>query len=321
MQRRIFMRRAAALAAAAALPSRGAESFPTHPLTLLVAFAPGGVGDIVARSVANEASTRLGQTIVIQNRPIPTAAPTTVARASPDGYTMMLTGNGTTITQALFEHLSFDLLRDFRHVTTLALFDLALLTGAASRFKGVGDAVAYARANPGKLNMATVRVGSTQNLAAELFKSAAGIDAVIVPYKATGDVVAALRTGDADVAVEIVPPLLGMLKANTVRPLAVLSARRFTGLPQVPTLIESGFAGFEVTSWNGISVPAATPQPVVEKLGAAFRDAIASPKIQSDLAAMGITPQAGSSVEMTERIRADIKRWQAVIEKARIPRQ
>lgn len=314
------MRRAAALAATAALPSRGA-AFPDRPIALLVGFAPGGVGDIVARTVAGEATRRLGQPVVIENRPVPTAAPSAVARAKPDGYTMLLTANGTAITQSLFRDLSFDLLRDFRHVTTLAFFDLALVTGAATRFHSVADVVSHAKANPGKLNIATVGIGSTQNLAAELFKSAAGIDAAIIPYKATGDVVAALRSGDADVAVEIVPPVLGQLRSDTIRPVALMSAKRFAGLPQVPTMMESGYRDFEATSWNGISLPATTPQPVAEIIGKAFRDAIASAQVRDGLEAIGVTPRASTPEEMTQRVKADIAKWREVIERAKIPRQ
>jgi tripartite-type tricarboxylate transporter receptor subunit TctC len=289
-------------------------------MTLLVGFAPGGVGDIVAREVAKAASSLLGQPIVIENRPVPAAAPSILAKSSPDGHTMMLTGNGTAITQALFKSLPYDLIRDFQHVTTLAYFDLALLTGATSRFHSVADVVNHAKANPGKLNIATVRIGSTQNLGAELFKSAAGIDAVIVPYRATADVVGAMRTGDADVAVEIVPPILGLLKSSAIRPLAVMSTQRFAGLAQVPTLVESGYAGFEATSWNGVSLPTGTPQPIVDRLGKALRDSVATPEVRTRLLALGVLPRSSTAVEMTQRLEADIAKWRGVIEKAGIAR-
>jgi tripartite-type tricarboxylate transporter receptor subunit TctC len=319
-KRRSFLRGAAAIAAAATIPVRASDTFPSRPITLLVGFAAGGVGDIVARTVAKEASRLLGKPVIIENRPAPGAAPAAAAKAPPDGYTLLLAGNGTAITHALFRTLPYDLIRDFRHVTTLAFFDLVLLADASSQFRSVADFVTHAMRNPGQLNIATVRIGSTQNLGAELFKSAAGIDALIVPYRSTADVIGALRSGDAGTAVEFVPPILGLLLSGSVRPLAVMSSKRFDGLPQVPTMIESGYPGFEAASWNGISVPAATPQAIVDKLGKAFRQAAGSAQAQSELKHLGVVTRASTAEEMTNRLMADIAKWQAVIEKARIPR-
>jgi tripartite-type tricarboxylate transporter receptor subunit TctC len=298
-----------------------AGPYPDRPITLYVAFAPGGAGDIVARLVAREMSQSMGQAVVIENRPTPNQAVATVAKAKPDGYTLVMTGNGTTLSSALFKSLPYDLLKDFTHVSTLAFFDLALIVSGQSDLSTVSDVLAWARVNPGKLNIGTVRLGSTQNLAAEMFKSMTGINAVIVPYRTTADILTALRAKDVAVAFEIVPPILGQIKSKTIKPLAVMSTSRFPDLPDVPTMVESGVQGFVVTSWNGISVPSNTPQPIVDRLAKALQAAVAAPDVKLGLQAVGMVARSSSSEQMTERVRSDIVKWRTVIEKAGIPRQ
>ena len=320
-QRRFVLRSAAALALAGFGATGFAQSFPTKPIQLFVAFAPGGAGDIVARMVARKMSESLGQQVVIENRPSPVVAVVTVAKAKPDGYTMVMTGSGTALTSVLFKSLPYDLMGDFIHVSTLASFDLALLAGTSSGLNTVAEVLAFAKANPGKLNIGTVRVGSTQNLAAEMFKSMAGIDAVIVPYKTTAEVVSALRAKDVQVALEILPPVLGQISGKNVRALAVTSTRRFPGLPEVPTLAESGVPDFEASSWNGVSLPAKTPPAIVARLNKAIELAVASPEVQKELQAVGIVARAGSPEQMTQRMKSDMQKWKGVIDKAGIPPQ
>jgi tripartite-type tricarboxylate transporter receptor subunit TctC len=245
----------------------------------------------------------------------------TVAKAKPDGYTLVMAGSGTALTSGLFKSLPYDLLGDFTHVSTLASFDLALLTGPQSGFNSTAEVLAFARANPGKLNIGTVRIGSTQHLTAELFKSMAGIDAVIVPYKTTADIIAALRAKDVQVAMEILPPILGQVTGNNVRALAVTSSSRFAGLPEVPTLAESGVPGFEAASWNGISVPARTPPAIVHRLATEIDAAIRSPEVQKGLQAVGMVARASTPEQMALRMKSDMAKWKAVIDKAGIPRQ
>ena len=319
-RRRSVLRCAVAITLAVAGATAQAQAYPSRPIQLFVAFAPGGAGDIVARAVAREMSRSMGQAVIIENRPAPLAADTTVARAKPDGHTLMLTGNGTALSTALFKALPYDLMRDFTHVSTLAFFDLVMMTGSESPFNTVADVLAYAKANPGKLTIGTVRMGSTQNLAAEMFKAMSGIDALIVPYKATADILSALRSKDVQLAVEILPPMLGQVSARSVKPLAVTSARRSAVLPQVPTLAESGVPGFEAAGWLGISVPAATPAAIVERLGKEIQAAVASPEVQKELKAIGMLASASTPEQMSQRMKADIAKWQAVIDKAGIER-
>lgn len=298
-----------------------AQPFPAKPIQLFVAFAPGGAGDIVARFMAKKLSASLGQPVVVENRPIPVAAVSAVTHAKPDGHTLLMAGSGTALTSALFNTLPYDLMGDLVHVSTLASFDLSLLTGTESGFNSVAQVLAFARANPGKLNIATVRLGSTQNLAAEMLKAMADIDAVIVPYKTTSEVVSALRSRDVHVAIEMLPPMLGQIRSQSVKALAVTSNKRFAGLPAVPTLAESGVAGFEATSWNGISVPTGTPPAVVNRLAQEIGKAVAAPDVQKELQAAGMVAQASTPEQMTQRMRDDISKWRAVIDKAGIPRQ
>lgn len=321
--RRIVLRRgmAAALAATCGIARAQTAAWPARPIQLFVAFAPGGAGDIVARAVGKQMSRTLGQAVVIENRPAPVVAVQTVAKAKPDGYTLMLAGNGTALSQALFKSLPYDIMKDFVHISMLSTFDLTLLVDAQSPHQSVAELLAWARANPGKLTIGTVRLGSTQNLAAEMFKSMTGIDALIVPFKTTGEVLTSLRSKDVQVAFEILPPILTQITAKSVRVLAVTSSARFEGLPQVPTLAESGVPGFEATSWNGISAPLGTPQAVVDRLSKDINLAVASPEVQKELQVLGFSAKAGTPEQMTQRMKSDIAKWGAVIEKAGIERQ
>ena len=299
-----------------------AQAYPAKPVTLVVAFAPGGAGDIVARIVARKMGESLGQPVLVDNRPVPVAAVSTVARAKPDGYTLLMAGSGTALTSALFDKLPYDLMGSFIHVSTLASFDLTLVAGGrAGGLRSVAEVLAYARANPGKLNIGTVRVGSTQNLAAEMFKAMTGIDALIVPFKSTAEIVGALQSGEVHVAIEILPAVLSQIRGKTLVPLAVTSSQRFAGLPAVPTLAESGVPGFDVASWNGIAVPAGTPAAVVDRLAREIAKAVDAPEVQKQLLAAGAAGKASTPEQMSERMRADIGKWRAVIDKAGIPRQ
>jgi len=312
---------AAAVALAAGVRPASAQSWPAKPLTLFVAFAPGGAGDIVARFLAKKLGERLGQPVIIENRPIPVAAVSAVVRAKPDGHTLVMAGSGTALTSALFTTLPYDLMTDLVHVSTLASFDLTVVTASDTAMNSVADVLAFAKAHPGRLNIATVRLGSTQNLAAELFKSMAGLDAVIVPYRTTAEVITAVRSKDAHIAFEMLPPMLTQITGKAVKAPAVTSGRRFAGLPAVPTLAEAGVPGFEATSWNGISVPAGTPPAIVARLSKEIDAAMASPDVRRELQAAGMDAKGSTPEQMTRRMRDDIAKWRAVIDKAGIPRQ
>jgi tripartite-type tricarboxylate transporter receptor subunit TctC len=316
----------AALAAPLATLGAGAraqDKFPSRSLTLVLALAPGGAGDVISRRITQKMTEHMGQSIVIENRPGAgaIAAAQAVMQAKPDGYTMLLSGNGTAVSTAMFRSLPYNITKDFRSVSTLAFFDLGLVVDGQSRFTSVAELLAFAKANPGKLTIASTRIGSTQNLGAEMLKSMAGVEAVIVPYKSTADLLGALRTGDVQVAVEIVPAILGQIQSKQVKELGVAASKRFPGLPDVPTVGESGLPGFEAPSWAGISVPAKTPDAVVRYLAREVELAVASPEVQSALQAQGYVARASTPDEMTQRLQQDTAKWKAVVDKAGIPKQ
>ena len=312
-----------AVSLAALASAASAQAYPAKPIRFLVPYAPGGVGDITARIVAQKMSDNMGQQVVIENRPSAglIVATEAAAKAEPDGYTIVLTGNGSALSVSLFKALPYDLVNDFVHVSTIGFFDLALLVGAESKFNSVADVLAYAKDNPGTLNIGTISVGSTQHLAAELFKSMTGIDAQTVPFKATAAVVTALRSNDVHVAFEILAPVMAQIKANTVRALAVTSDRRFAGLPNTPTLAESGVPGYQASSWNGISMTAKTPRAIVDRLNKEIVAALASPDVRQRMLDLGVEARSSTPERMRALVISDIGKWKGVIERSKIERQ
>lgn len=311
--------------AAAALPTLGQAqaAFPSKPITLLVPFAPGGIADITARTVAQAMGPLLGQTVVVENKPSAGSivASQAVAKAAPDGHTLLLMTNGNAVSASLFKKLPFDVTKDFAPITTLGFFEMVVAVDAGSRFKSLAEVLAHAKANPGKLNIGTVAVGSTQNLAAELLKMRAGLDAVIVPYKGSPDVLRALKAGDIDVAVEILGPTMGQITGGAVRALALTDDRRNPVLPDVPTVQEAGVANYDVTSWNALAAPAGTPTDVIAKVNKAARDALATPAVTKRLQELGVRAQASTPAQMDTLLTTEIRRWRDVIQAAKIEQQ
>jgi tripartite-type tricarboxylate transporter receptor subunit TctC len=298
---------------------------PSRPIRIVVPNAPGGAADITARTVGQAMSAGLGQPVVIDNRPGAggVVAGELVARAEPDGHTLLLVSSGTAVSAALFKSLPFDTLRDFAPVSQLATFDLVLVAAEGGRFRTLDDLLAWARANPGKLNLGTPQVGTTQNLAAELFKTTAGIDAQIVPFNGTPPVITALRSGEIDAGLDILGPLMGQIGAKALRPLAVLGAQRAPQLPGVAAARESGgpLAGFQASSWNGLAAPAKTPAAAIERLNREIAAALGQPQVRRQLADLNLVAQGSSPAELREHLAGEIRRWSDVIARAHIPRQ
>jgi tripartite-type tricarboxylate transporter receptor subunit TctC len=265
----------------------------------------------------------LGQPVVVENKPGAggIAAGDLVAKSEPDGSTMLLMSNGTAVTASLFKSLPYDTAKDFATVSTLGFFDIALVTKADSPFKTMQDLLAFAKANPGKLNVGTINIGSTQNLAAELFKSTAGINLQIVPFNGTPAVITALRGGQIDAAVEILGPVKTQIDAKAINALAVFGLKRSVSLPNVPTARESGLPSMNAASWNALAVSAKTPKDIVAKLHDAAATALASPDVKKRLADLGVEAGASSPEVLGELLKAEIKRWGDVIARANIPKQ
>lgn len=314
-----------ALAAGAAWPAaaKAQPAYPAKPVRIVVPFAAGGVGDLTARAVASALAERLGQPVVIDNRPGAggVVAADTIARAEPDGHTLFLMSNGTAVSAGLFKTLPYDTVADFAPISTLGVFDIAALVPADSPHRTLSQLLAHARAQPGSVNIGSINMGSTQHLAAELFKSSAGIDALVVPFNGTPALITALRGRQVDVGVEILGPALPQVRAGALRVLAVTGERRSDMLPDVPTAVEQGVKGFVATSWNALAAPARTPRAVVDRLQREIAAAVASPAVQQQLRALNVVPRTSTPEETSALLKADIGRWRAVIERAGIPLQ
>jgi len=300
-----------------------AQAYPVRPIRLLVPFGPGGVGDITARVVAQKIGTALGQQIVVDNRPGAggIVASEIVAKAAPDGYTLLLLNNAHAISMALFKSLPYDTLRDFAPISSIATFSIVLLVNPDSQIKSVKDLITTAKANPGRLNVGTIQIGATQHLSSELFKSMAGVDWVHIPYTNTGLLLTALRGNGIQVAFEFIAPVVGMVKAGQFRALAVSTRTRFAGLPDVPTVQEAGVPGYEVMSWNGFGAPAGTPKVVISRLNKAVVDALATPDVKQRFQELAVDARPDTPEGFRKLIASEIVKWGKVIETAKIPKQ
>ena len=318
----ISRRHTLALAGAALAPAalRAQPRFPERAISILVPFAPGGIADITARAVGEHMAQVLGQPVVIENKPSAGSivASQAVATARPDGHTLLLMSNGNAVSVGLFKKLPYDPQKDFAPISTLGFFDLGIFVAANSRFANLKALLDFARANPGKLNVGTIAPGSTQHLSAKLFETVAGIETLVVPYKGSPAVLTALRGGEIDVAFEIAGPMVPQVQAGAVRALAVSSDQRNPALPDVPTAAQAGLAGYDVASWNALAAPASTPPEVLARLGAAAREAVASPAVRERLGKLGMRVQGSTPAELQALLGREIQRWGGVIRAAKI---
>lgn len=300
-----------------------AQSFPSKPIKIVVPFGAGGVADLTARAVAAKLSESLGQAVIVDNKPSAggIVAGDLVAKAEADGHTLLLMSNGTAVSTGLFKSLPFDAGKDFSPISTLGTFDIAIVAAEDGKFKTMQELIAFARGNPGKLNVGTINIGSTQNLAARLIESAGNLDWTIVPFRSTPDVITALRGGTVDAAVEILGPLMGQINAKAVRALAVMGDRRATRLPDVPTLSQAGISGATASSWNALAAPAKTPRDVIARLNKAVADALNSPDLKAKLADLNVDAQASTPEALGTLLSNETRRWSDVIVRAKIEKQ
>ena len=308
-------------AALTALPCL-AQPYPAKPIRLLVPFGPGGVGDITSRAVMQKMSESIGQQIIIDNRPSAggIVATETVAKSDPDGYTLMLLNNTNAVSAAMFKKLPYDTVKDFEMVSTIGAFSIVVLVAPDSPVKTVKELIAQAKAAGGKFNIGSINIGTTQFLSAELLKSMAALNAASVPFNNTAGVLTALRGNDVQAAMEFLPPVLGQIRANTLRALAVTSLTRSPMLPNVPTLAESGLPGYEVNSWNGIAVAAKTPKAIIERLNKEIHAAVNSPVLVQRFQELGVSQNLSTPDGMRKLLVDEIAKWNALIDKAKIQR-
>ena len=325
---RIFLALSLALLAAAApvaLPREAlAEaSYPNRPVRIVLPLAAGGVGDTTARIIAEKLGDKLGQRFYVENQPGAggIAAARTVISSPPDGYTLALLTNGTAISVSLFAKLPYDPLKDFAPISSLGFFDFIFCTGAATDFKTLADFIAAAKAKPGVLNVGTINIGSTQNLSAELFKTAGNIDFTIRSYRGTPDSEVSLLQGNIALMIDSYSAIKGNLADGKFRALASSGPVRSESTPDLATVQETGVANYDVVSWNALFAPARTPPEIVTTLNHALQDILADADLKKRLIALGIDARASTPEEIAGRLKSDIDKWRQVIEKAKIPKQ
>lgn len=321
--------RATAIAAACALvccavvPASAEPGFPNRNLRIFVPYGPGGVGDLTMRMVAQKLTERMGKQVIIENRPgaggVLAAKATLDAPA--DGYTMLVTGNGTAISMSLFKVRPYNALSDFTQISVTASFEMLIATPADSPLKTIKDVIEAARASPGKLNLAAINPGSTQNLSAHLFKQLTGIDAAIVTYRTTPDLITALIRKDVDVAFDFYAGYKAVIADKKINIIASSDEQRNPLLPGVPTAREGGIPDYVVTSWNALSAPAGLPDDVLKVLNREINAALADPELQAKAKEFGMNARGSTPDEMRARMERDIKRWAGVIDKAGIAKQ
>jgi tripartite-type tricarboxylate transporter receptor subunit TctC len=302
----------------------GAEArYPDKAVRIVLPFAAGGVADITARIIAEKLGDKLGQRFYVENQPGAggIAAARTVISSPPDGHTLALLSNGTAVSVSLFKKLPFDPLKDFEPVSSLGFFDFVFSTGATSEYKTLGDFIAAAKARPGALNIGTINIGSTQNLSAELFKTAAQIDFTIIPFRATPEAQISLLQGDIALVIDSYSSMKGNLADGKLRALASSGSKRSEATPDLATVQESGVAGYDVVSWNALFAPAGTPPEIVGTLNGALQGILADADVKRRLIELGIEARASTPQEISARLKSDIDKWSQVIEKAGIQKQ
>jgi tripartite-type tricarboxylate transporter receptor subunit TctC len=300
-----------------------AQAYPSKPIRLVVGYAPGGVADITARLVAQKLGLSLGQQVIVDNKPSAggIVAGEAVAKADPDGYTLLYLNYGNAVTAAMFRSIPYDIKRDFAPISTIGMFDVLMLVDKRSDIQSVPDFLAKAKANPDKYNIGTVSLGSGQHMAASLFKSLTGLPTTIVPYKTTPSLMMALKSGDIQVAFEMSPPSLALLRGGEIKALAVSSTGRSRGLPEVPTLTESGVKGYNVTAWNGIAAPAKTPRAIIERLNKEINATLALPEVRSKFLELGVDPRGGTPEELRDTLESEIDKWNNLVTVMKIEKQ
>jgi tripartite-type tricarboxylate transporter receptor subunit TctC len=288
-----------------------AQSWPQRSVRWLVPFPPGGSTDVAARALADKVSAGLGQQVVVENRGGGGGAvgAAEVARAQPDGYTVLFAANAVTILHLAVKNLPYDTLRDFVAVTQVTTQPNAFAVHPAVPANNIKELVAYAKANPGKLAYAHSGAGGGQHLTGELLKKLAGIDMLGVPYKGGGQVITDLIGGQVQVGIAGTTPLIPHHKAGRIKILAFTSLERFPPMPEIPTVAEAGYPGFESTQWLGLLVPRGTPSDAIKRLHEETVKALQLPDVRDRLLKAGLLPVGNSPEEFTRVIRSEIEQW------------
>ena len=298
------------------MPVSAAEQFPTRPIRVIVPYAPGGNVDISARIIAPPLGEALGQTIVVDNRPGAggNLGASLVAKATPDGYTLLVGSSGPlSVNPVIFKNLPYDTLKDFAPISTVQAVSLVVLAGPKSNFNSIADVITAAKARPGKLTMASAGAGTTNHFAIELFAHMANVKLLHVPYKGSGPALSELLGGQVETMIDQLAASIGYVRDGRLKVLAVTSQQRAAALPNVPTLEELGYKGYQASTLLGLLAPAGTPKPVIAKLNAGVRKIMDSPAVAERFRGLGANPGASSPEEFTARIRDELEQWRSLV--------
>jgi tripartite-type tricarboxylate transporter receptor subunit TctC len=296
-----------------------AQSYPTKPIRIMVAYTPAGTTDILARLIGQKMTEKWGQPVIVENRPGANGNIGTelAARATPDGYSILMATAAThSINNTLYPKLTWDAVKDFAPVSLVARVPNLMVVNNSLPVKSVKDLVAYAKASPGKLAHGSPGYGSTAHLSMELFKSLTGITMTHVPYKGSAGVLADVMAGQIALTMDNIPVYLPQARAGKIRALAVSSAKRAAGAPEIPTLAEAGVPGFEAVSWFGLVAPAATPKPIVQALWAETARILKLPDVSRRISELGAEPVGSTPQEYAAFIQSEIVKWRGVIKDA-----
>ena len=319
MIRRTLLASAAAalctLSAGAALAQP--DAYPSKPIKWVVPFPPAGAMDTIARTLGDHMGRKLGQTFVIENRPGAggNIGVDAVAKAAPDGYTMLIVANGMAVNKFLYSKLSYDPEKNFAPVSLLAVVPNVLVTNVAqSKAKTVADVIALAKAQPGKSTFASAGNGTSIHLAGELFASMAKVDMLHVPYKGSGPAVTDLIGGQVDYMFDSITSAAPHIQSGKLRAIGVTTRKRSSALPNVPTIAEAGLPGYELSPWFAVYMPAGTPQPIVDKMNAALLEAMKLPEVQARFAAIGAEPIGSTPQQLATHLTAEMAKWGKIIQ-------
>lgn len=325
MLRRQFLQMGTAMASPWALSHAHAQGplYPDRPITILQGFAAGGNADTIARTVGNEIAKALGQPIVVEAKAGAggTIAAGTVARARPDGHTLLLATGGHTAAGALYKTLPYKTVDDFAMVSTITFFPFLLVTLADAKPATLTELLARAKAEPGRVAYGTAGIGSTHHLAVELLSSMSRAQLLHVPYRGDSASLSALLSGDIPFIIAPPTAVMSNIKAGKLRAIATTGAQRWPGLPSVPTVAEQGVAGYDVSSWAGLMAPAGTPRPIIDRLNAEVQKALQLPAVRSRLEEMGGEARGSTPEEMRAMVATQTQKWTQVVAEAKIPQQ
>jgi len=300
-----------------------AQNYPDRNIKILQGFAPGGNADAIARAVGSEISKSVGQAVVVEAQAGAggTIAATTVAKAKPDGYTLLLATGGHAVAGAIYNNLNYKTVQDFEMVSTITYFPFLIVINAENKIANFPALMTQAKANPGKIAYGTAGIGSTHHLAGELLASMAKVDLLHVPYRGDAGSITALLAGDVPFIIAPPTAVLTNIKAGKLKAIAATGPQRWVGLPDVPTVAEQGVPGYDVRSWAGLMAPAGTPKPVIDKLNAETLKAIQLPHVKTRLEEMGGDVRGSTPDEMKNMVAFETQKWIQVVNNAKIPKQ